>query len=279
MPHSVKFQLIYLIYRWVMALYFISSLIYASVYDRQFGPKITVYATQWIFYLWNFHMLWAAIFVTVTYFRVFFCQRNMFQERDTGGPCNHEMVIDDRPVGCCGIGNNGTFWYQNVYWVLYSVTIPVTFFAVIAYWGLVYDPVTEPITYANLIKHLINGILAVVDLFVTAIPIRVLHVIYPITYTAIWVIFSGIYYVAGGTDIYGNRYIYKILNYETNPASAAGLAISVFLVAIPVLYLCVFGLYLLREGVLYLVKRTCCGFIAGGHTENEGIQMIRTEQE
>ena len=275
----MKFQLVYVMYRWIMSLYFISSLIYTSVDARAYGPKVIIYVTQYVFYLLNFQSLWAAIFVTVTYFRVFFCQRIVFQERDTEGPCNHELVIDDRPVGCCGIGNNGTFWYQNVYWVLYSVTIPLTLFAVIGYWGLVYDPVTEPITYANLNKHLINGILVVVDLFVTAIPIRVLHVIYPITYAGIWIIFSGIYYVAGGTDIYGNRYIYKVLNYEMNPASAAGLAILVLLVAIPVLYLCVFGLYLLREGLLYLVKRTCCGFIAGGHTENEEIQMIRTEQE
>ena len=261
-----------------MVLYFISSLIYISIYDREFGPKVTLYVTQWVFYLWNFHLLWAAIFVTITYFRVFFCQKNMFQERDTGGPCNHELVIDDRPVGCCGIGNNGTFWYQNVYWVLYSITMSVTIFAVIGYWGLVFDPVTDPITYANLLKHLIIGILAVVELFVTAIPVRILHVIYPITFTAIWIIFSVIYYGAGGTDIYGNRYIYKVLNYETDPAAAAGLAILVVFVGIPVLHLCIFGLYLLREGLLYLVKKTCCGFIAGGHIENEGIQMIRSEQ-
>ena len=262
-----------------MTLYFITSLIYVSVYDREFGPKVTLYATQWIFYAWNFHMLWAAIFVTVTYFRVFFCQKNMFQERDTGGSCNHELVIDDRPVGCCGIGNNGTFWYQKVYWVLYSVTITVTIFAIIAYWGLVYDPVIEPITYANLLKHLITGVMAVVDLFVTAIPIRVLHVIYPITYTVIWILFGGIYYVAGGTDVYGNRYIYEVLNYETYPARAIGLAIVVAFVCIPALYLCVFGLYLLREGLLYLVKKSCCVFIAGGHNENEEIQMKRTQQE
>ena len=261
-----------------MALYFISSLIYTSIYDREYGPKVTIYATQWVFYFWNFHLLWAAIFVTVTYFRVFFCQKSMFRERYTGGPCNHELVIDDRPVGCCGVGNDGTFWYQKVYWVLYSVTIQGTIFAIIGYWGLAFDPVTDPITYANLLKHLIAGILAIVDLFVTAIPIRILHVIYAITFTAIWIIFSGIYYVAGGTDIYGNRSIYKALNYEKNPAAATGLVISVVFVGIPVLYLCIFGLYLLREGLLYLVRKTCCSFIAGGDTENEGIQMIRTEE-
>ena len=101
---------------------------------------------------------------------------------------------------------------NKVYWVLYSVTIQGTIFAVIGCWGLVIDPVTDSITYANLLKHLIAGILVVVGLFVTAIPIRILHVIYPITFTAIWIIFSGIYYVAGGTDIYSNRYIYKALN-------------------------------------------------------------------
>ena len=54
--------------------------------------------------------------------------------------------------------------------------------------------------------------------------------------------------------------------------------ILVVFVVIPVLYLCVFGLYLLQEGLLYLVKKTLCSFIAGGDTENEGIQMIITEQ-
>ena len=140
---------------------------------------------------------------------------------------------------------------NKVYWVLYSVTIQGTIFAVIGYWGLVFDPVTDPITYANLLKHLIAGILAIVDLFVTAIPIRILHVIYSITFTAIWIIFSGIYYVAGGTDIYRNRYIYKALKYETDPATAAGLVISVVFVVIPV---CLWSLFTSRRSSIFSKK-------------------------
>ena len=264
-----------------MSLYFISSLIYTSVDARAYGPKVIIYVTQWVFYLWNFQVLWAAIFVTVTYLKVYFCQMDKFQRRDTGGPCNHELVIDNRPVGCCGVSSNETLWYQNIYWLLYTLSTDMTILVVVIYWSLIYafDPVMEEYDYANFVKHLIVGIMAIVDLFLTAIPIRILHFIYSIIFIAIWSIFSGIYFAAGGTNYYGSRYIYKFLDYEENPFFAVTMGFVITFIIIPLIHSFVYCLYLVREGLLYLARKHCCSFIAGGFTHEEMNENDETEFE
>lgn len=264
-----------------MSLYFISSLIYASVHARAYGPKVIIYVTQWVFYLWNFQVLWAAIFVTVTYLKVYFCQMDKFQRRDKGGPCNHELVIDNHPVGCCGVSSDETLWYQKIYWLLYTLATDVTILVVVVYWSFIYafDPVIEGYAYANFVKHLIVGIMAVVDLFLTAIPIRILHFIYTIILGVVWFIFSSIYLAAGGTDYYGNRYIYKFLNYGENVSFAVSMGFVLTFVIMPLIHSFVYCIYLLREGLLYLARKHFCSFIAGGFTHEEINENDETEFE
>ena len=137
----------------------------------------------------------------------------------------------------------------------------------------------EEYDYANFIKHLIVGIMAVVDLFLTAIPIRILHFIYSVILGVVWFIFSGIYFAAGGTSYYGNRYIYKFLNYGENVSFAVSMGFVVTFIIIPVIHSFVYCLYHLREGLLYLARKHCCSFIAGGFAHEPINENDETEFE
>ena len=210
--------------------------------------------------------MWAAIFVTVTYFRVFLCQKDMFADGDTGGPCNHELLIDDCPVGCCGIGNDKAFWYQKIHWVLYTMSILLSILIVIIFWSILYNPDRDfdYFGFVNVATHMLSGIFAVVDIFITNVPTRILHVIYPFAFGAVYVVFSAIYDAAGGTNHYGSSYIYRILDYDGNPV---GVVITIFLmlfVAAPLFQLGIFVMFLIREAFLYKCKKYCCECIAGG---------------
>ena len=50
-------------------------------------------------------------------------------------------------------------------------------------------------------------------------------------------------------------------------------------VIMPLIHSFVYCLYLLREGLLYLVRKHCCSFIAGGFTHEEINENDETEFE
>ena len=63
----------------------------------------------------------------------------------------------------------------------------------------------------------------IIDLLIASYPMHIFHLFYGIAFGAIYLVFSIIYFFAGGTDYWGNRYIYHVLNWE-NPGSAASVA-------------------------------------------------------
>lgn len=71
------------------------------------------------------------------------------------------------------------------------------------------------------------------ELLVILHPMYFLHVIHSLIAGIIYLIFSLIYYGAGGTDNYGNNYIYKILDWNKPGATS----VIVILVAIFIIIL------------------------------------------
>lgn len=70
-----------------------------------------------------------------------------------------------------------------------------------------------------------------VELLVVLHPMYFFHVIHSLVVGLIYLIFSLIYYGAGGTDNYGNNYIYKILDWN-KPGSTMIIVILVVILAV-----------------------------------------------
>ena len=102
--------------------------------------------------------------------------------------------------------------------------------------------------------HGINVIIVLADLFVSRIPYQFLHFFYPLFFMIPYVIFTVIYWGAGGTNP-GNEmnYIYESLEYSK--ASAVGWAIALCISPIPV-YWVMFLLAWLRDVISKQVS--CC---------------------
>ena len=112
----------------------------------------------------------------------------------------------------------------------------------------------DPVDAVDFTVHACNSIYILIDFFITAMPIRLLHFWYSILYGLLYVVFSLIYLGAGGTDKAGNNYIYSILDFFGNPGAAFALAgLSVFVFA-PLLWLLIYGIYNLRT----FLNRKCC---------------------
>lgn len=150
-------------------------------------------------------------------------------------------------------------WYFKLTWILFNINIAIAPLVSIVYWALLHDysngdgsrdPLGDGV---NVNVHGMNSVLIVIDLFVSAHPIRITHIVYVIMYSLVYTVFSLIFWAAGGVDPYGNRYIYPILNWEDIPgltcAYLLGLAVVLFVVQ------CfMYSLYRLR---LFLAGRCC----------------------
>lgn len=159
-------------------------------------------------------------------------------------------------------------WYMKICWLLYIMGASVAMVVIVGYWGFVYDPSCVPTTTANstvncLVAdvysvhiHLINGVLVIVDLYLSRFPYQLFHVFYPSIFTLLWVIFSVIYFAAGGTNpLDEGRYIYSVLDYGNNPGPAVGFAIVVIIGPA----IAFFGLFLLgriRDAIYTRIP--CC---------------------
>ncbi len=133
----------------------------------------------------------------------------------------------------------------------------------------------EGIDHINFNTHAINSIYTVINLFITRIPIRVLHFYQTIIYAIIYVIFSVIYDVTGGTDPEGERYIYKLLDWTSDLEKAALYSGMIGLVGMPVMWIIVHVIYKLR---LFLYG--CCeGPLNKVAPQNYSIQNVTIQEE
>ncbi len=90
-----------------------------------------------------------------------------------------------------------------------------------------------------------NSILVFVDLFIIATPVRLVHVYQTILAGIYYILFSLIYYAAGGTDETGNPYIYDVLDWS-DPGAAALVAFLGCLAGLPLTWIAIFALYRVR---------------------------------
>ena len=90
--------------------------------------------------------------------------------------------------------------------------------------------------------HGINTLIMIVDNFLSAVPIRIMHVIYPILYGLIYVLFSLIYY-ATDTE---NHILYPDILDWSRPEITIPVIIIVVGILMPLIQLIWYGWYRLR---------------------------------
>ena len=198
------------------------------------------------------YLIWSAISVTIRYI-----QQNVPQcmkYKDKQQQIDDELdLMTSKPTGCCKY--NSLQWYEIIHWVLYTVGGEAAIVISILFWALL----RSLFNYYSFMSHLVNALIAVLDIWVTRLPIRLYHAVYLVMFSAVYIVFTGIYFVAGGGNEFNNAtYIYPVLDYEESPDTASGIAIGLALVYVPLIHLFFYINYLLREGVLYIIRAKCC---------------------
>lgn len=246
LPKRITWQWIYLVVRWVMAAYFLGWLIGSRFHHANGGPRFFIFLTNWSFLAWNAYLIISAISVSFKMSMIYCCKKAHNE------PLLHtpKPYIDiDRPVGCCSRESDTTSWYHKVQWLFFYLGAESAVLVSILYWALLYSGGSVDGVNAN--THLVNAIFALIDVFFSGIPVRILHFIYPSIIGSSYAVFSGIYFAAGGTNVQGDPFIYPVLDYEENPGSAIGWVLAVLLIFIPLINLLFYGLYTVKFWLTY----------------------------
>lgn len=131
-------------------------------------------------------------------------------------------------------------WYHEALWVIYNIAANNSLLVTIAYWSAVYQGNSGP-DGLDISTHLLNCIFMLIETFLSAVPVRVLHFIYGFLFFVAYVIVVVFYW-----GFNPNKPLYAVLDFSKSPGLAAGLVILYILVAQPLAQLLYFGLYNLR---------------------------------
>ena len=154
--------------------------------------------------------------------------------------------------------------------MLYSISLTMTFMVTVGYYTAAGANFDDFDVFA-LHVHGINLLIMCMDFLLGQIPIHFLHFYFPTLFVAVYLIFTGIYYAAGGTTAQGEPYIYPLLDYQNNLGRAIPLAM--LMVALTAIVHCVFSvLAVVRDHVA--TRYSCCNGVE--HSVYEVTQSTST---
>ncbi|CAG5134972.1 unnamed protein product [Candidula unifasciata] len=144
-------------------------------------------------------------------------------------------------------------WYLKVLWLLTTFGFDSAILVTALYWTLVFDGAIK--TFLTVATHAINSVYVLMDIFLIAAPVRLLHIVYPIMYGLAYTLFTFMYHIYGGTNKKSEPFIYKPLDWS-KLHSALTVSLGSVFVGVPAVHLLQFGLYALRLHILETSK--CC---------------------
>ena len=234
----------------VLALYTTSLTVLGVIERQNQGLKWLIFLTNWSYTFVNLHFVTQAILAC--YHRA---GRRIRTNYGDGKDHDEHSECDDNSDDIQVISNvkSRLPLACKVSWIIYDIAANIAFPVTVTYWSLVYIP-GHHFDYVTFNAHALNSVVIVIDTMVSRLPVKLLHVIYPVIFISIYLIFSIIYWACGETDPHGKPYIYTALDYGGHPTRAA-ITICLFLFVGNVMsQLLLFGLYKLR----IWLKRSCC---------------------
>ncbi|KAJ8980704.1 hypothetical protein NQ317_019197, partial [Molorchus minor] len=184
-----KPNFLYLTYRTLVALFFLGTWI-SSMKTEEHADKWPIFLTNWGYTICTLQIVLNAVML--------WCW--VLSTRLKDAPMLKEKSLKMYPV----------------YWLLNTISTPVAIGITITYWTVVYNPNEMKFNFTNYYLHANNSIMMIIDLLLTAHPVKVLHFVYPMIFAFAYSLFSWIYYAAGGKGILKDkpRSIYKILDWD-----------------------------------------------------------------
>lgn len=126
---------------------------------------------------------------------------------------------------------NQFLWFMTT--LSYTIAVVIT----LAFWTCLVplDDLSKwtPLSwFTNINVHLIQGVLSIVDTFVSSSPRRMAHMWAPVIFGLVYLIFNVAYTLSGGTDPVGNPFIYPITDWLNKPGFSSGMIFVVVIMCV-----------------------------------------------
>ena len=144
-------------------------------------------------------------------------------------------------------------WFHKAMWVIYNISASGGLLVTTVFWILLFNP-DFGLRAFTIIYHGFNTIAMLADTMLTSMPVRLFHVIYSMLLGVVYVLFTVIYWAAGGTDPFGRPYIYPQTDYTGRPVLSSVSQVCLLFIGLPLCQLLTFGFYCLRGCI-----KTKCG--------------------
>ncbi|ESP03572.1 hypothetical protein LOTGIDRAFT_237670 [Lottia gigantea] len=129
-------------------------------------------------------------------------------------------------------------------WILSNVVHGGSFIVTGTFWTVIF-PGIKTLYLVTFVVHAFNSIYVLFNILASRIPIRILHCYQVMIYGLIYLLFTAIYQVSGGTGRRDEPSIYPVLNWN-NPTKASILAVLMVCLGAPLMHLLVYLLYRCR---------------------------------
>lgn len=139
-------------------------------------------------------------------------------------------------------------WHMKMTWIFANVIYVSAMLVTLLFYIAVYNEYSND--FMNFNSHLINSVLILIDSFVVARPVRILHVFYPLLYGLAYLVFSIIYW----SQDKKNNVLYENIIDFNRPWQTVWIVLGIALVLVPVFHMLHFGIYRLK---LYLYNKHC----------------------
>ncbi|XP_052781491.1 protein rolling stone-like isoform X3 [Mya arenaria] len=185
---------LYVVYRVVVAMGFIAWLISDVIYEtttffKDHSYTYLIYATNWSFLLLT---LTALLMATCT---VYYSIRS--------GECLDRQTFERMPRAL------------KVQWLLQNISYNSAMVVTVSYWSYIGVLDTSEVlkSPSSEVKHTLNTIYVLIDVFISGTPFRILHLLYTVCLGSIYSLFNAIYFLNDGTILEGRHYAYNLLDW------------------------------------------------------------------
>lgn len=221
------------------------------------SPKLLIYLTIWSYLLLTVNFISLSVVTIISCVRQWTRLDSRVEANDTNSngrlssneEANDNFLQRDNERTEQQEYQNGTGEERTIYgklvWLLWIVSSGIGLIVTLLYWTIVAR--SSRSSFLDVSFHALNSVFILIELFTNSIPVNLLHGLYVMIFGSVYVLFTVIYWAAGGLSSRGKSYIYNVTDYENGkPAFIAGTMIISAFVIIPLVQLFLFGLYQLR---------------------------------
>lgn len=219
-------RLVFVVYRLIVAAYAV-SITFMSILKFNHNKWIypwPVWLTNWSYFMLACYLLCSAVVAVISYF-------------------DRPSVAASEPLF-----RRALPFYIKLNWFLFVVASSAAILVSIVYFSAIFP--RRKLTYLSeedVHLHLMNSVLVILELAVSAIPVRILHFVYVMAYGAIYVAFSIIYWTFDHS-----RVLYPGILDWNRPLTSVAVILALSVVGFPILQCLLFAAYRLR---LYVYNR------------------------